>query len=137
MFADLGATADAERVKTKLPAANRAVLGEMKQFSSSVTIPAAVIDELAAFLRQFPPRQALQLLAQGGWWIPSAADARQHVVWMRTNTPLQYLVPKIVLDQDGNPFQLAQGAQRDHHEMCVYVNRLPGNGRPGVDAGSL
>lgn len=121
MYADLGAVADAARVKKKLEQVGPKTLSEMKRFSTEVTIPRDQIEQIANVLRQFSAGDALRLMTGYRWWIPKAEAARRWLEHGKKTYPIQFLIPKVIQDQDGNAYQLAQGQERDRHEVFHYI----------------
>lgn len=121
LYADLGAAEDAARVKAKLQAIGPKTLGEMKQVETSVDIPREAIEQIANVLRQYSAQDALRLIAGHRWWIPKVGEAKQYLEEAKKKYPLQFLVPKILVDADGNAHQLAQGEERDRHDLFEHL----------------
>lgn len=120
LFTSLGATVDTARVKKKLQEVSPKTLAEMKRVSTQVTIPREIVEEIANILRQYPVQDALRLIAGSRWWIPSAAGVRRWLEHAKKAYPLSFLLPKVILDQDGNAYELNQ-EERDRHDI---LNRI-------------
>lgn len=121
MYAELGATVDADRIKKKLQEVSPKTLSEMKRFSTKVTVPREEIEQIANVLRQYSALDALRLMAGYRWWIPKAETARRWLERAQKEYPLQFLFLKVIEDQDGNAYELAQGEERDRHEVLNYI----------------
>ena len=128
-YADMGMSAELRRVKPKVHEASERASADLKEISTSMTIPTELLRQemlrLIEVGRQRAPWAHLQLFPVLRLW-PKWADVAERTADLERKFPIQSLVRKMVLGPDGRPLPRPSdpAIARQFDEISHYVQDL-------------
>lgn len=128
-YADLGMTDELQRVKPKVHDASERAAADLKEISTSMTIPTELVRQQMQRLievgRQRAPWVHLQLYPIPRLW-PKWADVVEQTADLERKHPIQSLARKMVLGPDGRPLPRPSDpvSAREFDEISHYVQDL-------------
>jgi hypothetical protein len=100
MFGDLGRTDDRDRLRVKLTKAGYPAEAQMREITTEFRIERSKIDEYVRPLIGDTLEDTLQRIAAAPHFAPNLEQSEKTVEELRHNFPLQFIIPRIVLDDE-------------------------------------
>lgn len=128
-YADLGMSAELQRIKPKVHESSERASADLKEVSSSMTIPTDLLrqemQKLVEVGRRRAPWAHLQLFPLLRLW-PTWADVAEQTADLQRKFPIQSLVRRMVLGPDGRPLPRPSdpAIARQFDEIGHYVQDL-------------